>query len=127
MGPAPTPGAVSSLTAGLSRRCRRCGQRKLYGGFLTVAEICARCGLALHRHDSGDGPAVFIIVILGFVVVGAALWVEVKFAPSYWIHALLWPPLILGGSLALLRPLKAYMIALQHRHRAEDYDRAGHD
>ena len=77
--------------------------------------------MALNRHDSGDGPAVFIILILGAVVVAMALWVEARFEPPYWLHVVLWPPVILGGALAMLRPLKGVLIALQYRHRVHDY------
>ncbi len=79
---------------------------------------CPACGLDFARVDSGDGPAVFIILILGFVVVGLALWVEVRFEPPMWVHLLLWIPLILVGSFGLLRPFKAVLIALQYRNKA---------
>lgn len=79
---------------------------------------CPSCGLDYSRVDSGDGPAVFIIMFLGFIVVGLALWVEMKYEPPVWLHLLLWTPLVLGGSLALLRPFKATLIALQYRHKA---------
>ncbi len=68
--------------------------------------------------DSADGPAVFVVLIAGAIVVTAALVVEVKYQPPYWLHAALWLPLIIGLSLGLLRPLKALMIALQYRHKA---------
>jgi len=113
---------VSPLGAGLRARCPRCGRGPLFKGFLTVRETCPNCGLDLARQDSGDGPAVFVILILGFVVVGLALWVELTFQPPLWLHALLWTPTILGGALLMLRPLKATLIALQYRHRREDYD-----
>ncbi len=83
--------------------------------------MCNACGLELASQDSGDGPAVFIILILGFVVVGLALWTEIAHEPPLWVHALLWPPLILGGSLGLLRPCKAAMIALQYRNRGHTF------
>lgn len=115
---------VSPFAAGIACRCPRCGRGRLFAGFLTVARRCEACELDLSAHDSGDGPAVFIILILGFVVVGLALWVEVTYTPPLWLHAVLWPPLILGGALAMLRPLKATMIALQYRHLAEDFDKS---
>jgi uncharacterized protein (DUF983 family) len=90
----------------------------LFDGFLTVRRACVRCGADLSAADSGDGPAVFIILILGAVVVVVALMVEARYTPPFWLHALLWPPLILGGALGLLRPFKAILIALQFRHRA---------
>ena len=73
--------------------------------------------MALADYEQGDGPAVFVIMILGFIVVGAALVVEVSYMPPLWLHALLWPPVILGGSLGLLRPLKGVMVATHYRHR----------
>lgn len=90
----------------------------MFDGLLTVVERCEHCGLDLRAHDSGDGPAVFIILIVGFLVVGAALIVEVRYQPSYWLHMALWPPLVLGLSLGLLRPLKAAFVAIQYRHRS---------
>jgi len=93
---------------------------KLYDGFLTVAPKCSCCGLDYGPFDSGDGPAVFIVMILGFVVVGLALVVEVKFSPPLWVHMLLWIPLIVGGSLALLRPAKALMVGAQYHFKAAE-------
>ena len=108
----------SALSTALAARCPRCGKGALFEGFLTVRERCAACGLDLSRHDSGDGPAVFIILVLGAVVVGLALWVEVRWQPPLWVHAALWGPLTLGGAIAMLRPLKGFMVALNYRHRA---------
>ena len=107
---------VSALAAGLSCCCPRCGKGKLYSGLLTVAPRCAECGLDLAAQDAGDGPAVFVILILGAVVVGLAIMVEIKFAPPLWVHLVLWTPVIIGGSIGLLRVLKAWLIAMQYRH-----------
>ncbi|MBL8703062.1 MAG: DUF983 domain-containing protein [Alphaproteobacteria bacterium] len=109
--------AVSPYDAGLRCRCPRCGEGRLFEGVLTVRERCSSCGLDLRAHDSGDGPAVFVILILGALVVVAALIVEVKFEPPLWAHALIWPGFIVAGAIAMLRPLKATLIALQYRHR----------
>ncbi len=111
---------LSPLATALKLRCPRCGQGKLFRGLLTVVERCSVCGLDLRAHDSGDGPAVFIIFILGFIVVPLALWVEFHFEPPIWVHILLWPALLLGGTLAMLRPLKALMIGQQFRHRSTE-------
>ena len=108
---------VSPFAAGLRCRCPRCGEGRLFQGFLTVRPACQSCGLDYAGVDSGDGPAVFIIMIAGFVVVGLALWTEVNFEPPLWVHVLLWFPLILVLSLGLLRPFKAVLIALQYRHK----------
>jgi uncharacterized protein (DUF983 family) len=96
----------------------------LFTGYLTVVERCEACGIDLRAHDTGDGPAVFIILILGFLVVGAALVVEVKFSPPLWVHAVVWPPLVLGGCLGLLRPFKGVMVALAFHHRRDTF---GHE
>jgi uncharacterized protein (DUF983 family) len=108
---------TSPWRAGLLCRCPRCGQGRLFAGLLTVAPTCSVCGLDLAAQDSGDGPAVFVILVLGALVVGLALAVELTFSPPLWLHMVLWPPLILVGAVALLRPFKATLIAFQYRHR----------
>ncbi|MBI3452552.1 MAG: DUF983 domain-containing protein [Rhodospirillales bacterium] len=115
------PGPVSPFRAGMRCRCPRCGEGPLFDGLLAVRKTCRVCGLDLAAQDSGDGPTVFVILILGFVVVGLVLLVETKFAPPIWVHAAIWPAVIFGGAIAMLRPLKATMIALQFRHRAGDF------
>lgn len=109
---------VSPLAAALLCRCPRCGKGRLYDGLLAVAPCCSTCGLDLRAQDAGDGPAVFVVLILGGLVVALAILVEVAFAPPAWVHLVLWPPLVIGGAIILLRPLKAGLIALQYRHRA---------
>lgn len=117
----PSPSVPSPFRSGLLCRCPRCGEGRLYSGLLTVADHCASCGFDLRAHDSGDGPTVFVILILGAVVVALALLTESAFAPPLWLHAVLWPPLILGGAFAMLRIFKALLIALQYRHRVAGF------
>src|SRR5579863_9674676 len=107
-----------SIRAGLSCACPRCGQGKLFQGFLTPRPRCEACELDYGFADSGDGPAVFIMFLAGFIVVGAALTVEALYHPPYWVHAALWIPLILIVTLGPLRPMKGLMIALQFHHKA---------
>jgi uncharacterized protein (DUF983 family) len=109
---------VSVLSSGLACRCPRCGHGRLFQGYLNVVPACASCGLDLTGADSADGPAVFIIFIVGALVVPLALMTEAWFEPPIWVHMLLWGPMILGVSLGLLRPAKSVMIALQFKHRA---------
>lgn len=111
---------VSPLRAGLTSSCPRCGEGRLFSGFLTVSPKCEKCGLDFAFADSGDGPAIFIMLIAGFIVVASALTVEVLYQPPYWVHAVLWAPLTALLSLGLLRPFKATMIALQFRHKAAE-------
>ena len=115
------PSTVSPVRAALAGRCPGCGKGKLFSGFLKVADKCEDCGLDFSRHDSADGPAVFVILILGFVVVGLALWVELAFGPPFWLHLVMWLPLVIFVGVAMLRPIKAVLIGLQYKHRREDY------
>jgi uncharacterized protein (DUF983 family) len=105
---------------GMRGRCPRCGEGRLFKGFLGIEERCRVCGLDYSFTDSGDGPAVFIIMIVGFIVVGLALFVEFTLEPPFFVHMLLWVPLVLILALGLLRPLKGLMIAQQYRHRAAE-------
>ena len=109
-----------SILVGLSCRCPRCGRGKLFRGFLTLQPRCEACGLDYGFADSGDGPAVFIMFLAGFTVVGAALVTEVLYQPPFWVHAALWLPLILIVTLGPLRPMKGLMIALQYHHKAAE-------
>ncbi len=109
-----------SIRAGLSCACPRCGKGKLFRGFLTLSPRCEVCDLDYGFADSGDGPAVFIMFFAGFIVVGAALVTEVVYQPPFWVHAVLWLPLILIVTLGPLRPMKGLMIALQYHHRAAE-------
>ncbi len=108
----------SPYLAGLLCRCPRCGKGKLFDGFLTLKSSCDVCDLDFNFADAGDGPAIFVIMIAGAIVVGAALVTEVKYQPPYWLHALLWIPLILTVTLCPLRGLKSLLIALQYHHKA---------
>ena len=109
---------VSPLYAGLLARCPRCGKGPLFKNVLEQRERCESCALDYKFIDTGDGPAVFAIFILGFLVLGMALYVEFTFFPPVWVHVVLWglaTPLL---ALGLLRFLKATLIALQYKYKA---------
>jgi uncharacterized protein (DUF983 family) len=108
------------IGVGLNGRCPRCGQGRLFKGFLNLAPRCSACGLDFGFADSADGPAVFVILIVGFVIAGAALLVEVAYSPPIWVHMIVWLPLVLVLCLGMLRPLKGILVALQYHHRAEE-------
>jgi uncharacterized protein (DUF983 family) len=118
---------LSPFATGLACRCPRCGRGALFAGFLNLKPRCDACGLDYGFIDSGDGPAIFVILFAGFVVVGCALAVEVLYQPPYWLHAVLWIPLILLVTLAPLRAVKGLLIALQYHHKAAEgrLDRPG--
>lgn len=113
--PAPLP-----IGRGLLGRCPRCGDGHLFQGFLDLRPACERCGLDYSFADAGDGPAVFGILIGGFIVVFAAMVVEFMYQPPYWLHAALWLPLILLLTLGPLRSIKGLLIALQYHHKAQE-------
>lgn len=111
----------SALSTGLRCRCPACGEGALFQGFLTVRSRCPVCGVDLSAQDSGDGPVAFIVLIVGAIVVTLALLTEVRYGPPVWLHLLLWLPLTLVLVLALMRPFKAVLIALQYKHRRHDF------
>ena len=112
--------APSPIVSGLLGRCPACGKGRLFQGFLTLRQRCERCGLDFSFADSADAPAFFVMFFSGFIVAGSALAVEVLYSPPYWVHAVLWVPLILITALLPLRPLKGLMIGLQYHHKAAE-------
>jgi uncharacterized protein (DUF983 family) len=118
-------GRPSPFAAGLRSRCPACGRGALFTGFLTVRERCPACAADLSAQDSGDGPAAFIVLIVGAIVVALALVSEVRYEPPVWLHLVLWLPLTVLLVLALMRPFKAIMIALQYKHRPDDFTQQG--
>ncbi len=114
------PATVSAITAGLKCRCPRCGKGPLFRQVLNMRDNCSHCGLDYKFVDTGDGPAVFAIFILGFLCMGGALIAEFKFGVPWWAHVLLlgfFTPLL---AVFLLRFLKATLIALQYQNKAEE-------
>lgn len=111
---------MESALRGLACRCPRCGRGKLYSGYLNLRPNCDACGLDYAFIDAGDGPAVFIILFAGAIVVGSALIVEIKYQPPLWLHAVLWLPLMLAVTLWPLRAMKSLLIALQFHHKAAE-------
>ena len=111
---------LSPFVTGLKCRCPRCGQGRLFAGFLGVAERCEVCDLDLAFANSGDGPAIFIIFLVSPMVILLAVIVEALFHPAPFVHLFLWIPTTIILCLALLRPFKATMIALQYRHDAKE-------
>jgi uncharacterized protein (DUF983 family) len=110
---------TNPLHAGLACTCPRCGKGKLFSGFLKVAPTCPVCGLDLSAEDSGDGPAVFLIFILGFTIAPVAVIFGLVTDWPVWVHAVLWSVVTLAVTLGLLRPSKALVIALQYHHRRQ--------
>ncbi len=111
---------VDPIKVGLQGCCPRCGRGKLFDGFIKLKPRCSACGLDYAFADAGDGPAVFVMLIVGFLIMGLALWFDSVFSPPVWLHALIWLPLTVIVSLVLLRKLKGIMVALQYRNNASE-------
>ncbi len=111
---------VNPILAGLAGRCPHCGRGPLFTGFIRVAPRCSACGFDLAAADSGDGPAVFIIIIVGAIACFGALFSEMGAGWPIWLSLLVWLPAAAILSLGLLRPLKGLMLALQFHHKAAE-------
>lgn len=111
---------VSPLVVGLKCRCPRCGNGRLFVDLLNMRDKCENCGLDYKFVDTGDGPAVFAIFILGFLCLGGALIAEFKFGAPWWMQIVLWGILTPVMAVILLRFLKATLIALQFKNKAEE-------
>src|SRR5271154_2424556 len=112
--------APSVLHATLFARSPRCGSAPQFSGHLTIAPRCAACGLDYAHFDVGDGATVLVILFAGIVVAGGALMLEVKYSPPYWVHAVIWLPLIFVLVLGGLRLVKAVLMVLQYKHQARE-------
>lgn len=112
------------IRLGWAGKCPKCHKGDIFKPGITVdlKDSCPECGLDLGKSDSADGPAVFLIFILGFALVPLALWIDAVWHWSLVLHAAVWTIVALGIALGSLRPLKAYIIALQYKHRASDWD-----
>lgn len=108
----------SLLKTILRSRCPRCGEGKLFAGYLRIANCCDKCQLDYALFDPGDGPAVFVILIEGAIVMGGVLWLEFTYSPPLWVHAVVWIPTVVFLTLALLQLVKSTLLVLQYRHRA---------
>lgn len=116
---------ISSLIASLACKCPRCGEGDLFNtglSNLTLRNKCDKCDLDLGKNDSADGPAVFLIFILGGLLVPMALIFETIVAPPLWVHAVLWGTIALSITIGSLKPIKSLVIGIQYRHRPADWE-----
>ena len=112
------------LKLGWQCKCPHCRDASIYklGLTLDLRDKCEKCGLDFSQSDSADGPAVFMIFILGFALVPLALVFDAWVEPPLWVHAVLWGVVGLGATVGMLRPIKAYIIALQYKYRPGDWE-----
>ena len=113
----------SFIRQALSCKCPRCHEGHLYKAGFTVdlRDFCTACGLDFTKNDSADGPAVFLIFLLGAMLVPLALLFDNIVSPPLWVHGILWSVVALGLTLGALKPLKSYIVALQYKHRPGDW------
>lgn len=114
----------SPADVALRGACPRCGRGRLFAGPLRVVDRCSVCGLDLRGNDAGDGPAVFVILGLGALVMIGVFWLEFRFEPPWWVHVLVWGPLTVALAVWMLRILKAWLVLQQYTHRSTDLDRS---
>ena len=110
----------SAATVALRGACPRCGNTTLFAGVATFAPRCRACGLDYSGFNVGDGPAAFLVLIVGGLIVGLAIALELSAEPPFWVHLLLWVPLATVAVIGSLRVAKALLLALEYRHRARE-------
>lgn len=115
-----TKGQPGQTEAALFGLCPRCGQRTLFGGLTNFAQTCRNCGLNFASFNVGDGPAAFLTLIIGAVIVGLALWFDAALRPPLWLHAILWIPLTAGAVIFGLRGAKAWLLGAEYHRKAAE-------
>lgn len=100
--------------------CPQCGARSLFAGPVRFAPKCVGCGLDFARFNVGDGPAAFLILIVGAVMVAMALTLELRVHPPLWLHALIWTPLTVLAVMGSLRIAKGALLNLEYRNKARE-------
>jgi uncharacterized protein (DUF983 family) len=116
----PGVAGVNPFLAGLNCRCPNCGRGPLFSGYLRIRGACSDCGFDLARADSGDGPAVFVVLICGAISCFGLLFTEVRFHWPVWLELTLWIPAAVILCLAALRPFKGVLVAMQFHNRASE-------
>lgn len=117
---APASAGATPTAVALRGLCPRCGARTLFAGIVRFAPKCRACGLDFASFNVGDGPAAFLIFIVGGIVTALAITVELRLSPPWWVHVLLWLPLAAALTISLLRLGKGLLLALEYRHRAAE-------
>ena len=106
--------------AALKGLCPRCSARTLFQGLIRFAPRCRSCGLDFTAYNVGDGPAAFLILIVGALITGLAIWLELAAGPPFWLHLLIWPPLTLAAVLGSLRLAKGALLMLEYKNAARE-------
>jgi uncharacterized protein (DUF983 family) len=113
------PAETAPVAAAIAGNCPRCGERGLFSGWVSFADSCRSCGLSFTDFNVGDGPAAFLIFIVGTITVVGALIVDGAFSPPWWVH-LVWIPVAAALTIGGLRLSKAWLLGQEYRHRARE-------
>lgn len=117
----PTPVSSPAIAeVALKGLCPRCGRPLLFAGWVKFADRCSGCGLDFTRFNVGDGPAAFLALILGALVVAGAITLELTLYPPLWLHMLIWIPVTAAGVIWSLRVAKAALLAAEYRNAARE-------
>ena len=117
--PTPPAGEPSPLAAAFTGTCPRCGTRGLFAGWVKFADRCRSCGLDFASFNVGDGPAAFLILIVGAIVTIGALVVDGAFEPPMAVH-LIWIPVGVALTIFGLRWGKAFLLGQEYREQARE-------
>ncbi|MBB5984842.1 DUF983 domain-containing protein [Sphingobium lignivorans] len=115
-----TARATPLVRAALAARCPRCDVGPLFDGWVRFAPRCRACGLDINQFNVGDGPAAFLILIVGGLVTALALFLQLAASPPFWVHILLWVPLTTVLVVLCLRASKAALLILEYRNQARE-------
>ena len=118
--PGHPPGGAAPVAAALKGLCPRCGAATLYRGPLAFAERCRACGLDFAAFNVGDGPAAILTLVLGAIIVGAAVGVQLRFGPPVWLQLIVWLPITIAAVMGSLRVAKAALIGAEYRTAARE-------
>lgn len=113
-------GQPGIAAAALFGQCPQCGAKTMFAGPARFAPKCGACGLDYASYNVGDGPAAFLTLIIGALIVGLALWLEFSVHPPVWVHVILWPPLVAGLTLGGLRVTKGALLAAEVQRKARE-------
>lgn len=108
------------MQAALRGLCPACGATTLFAGRLRFADRCSHCGLDFTRFNVGDGPAAFLTLIVGTLISGLAIWLELAASPPWWVHVVIWLPITIIGVMLSLRIAKAALFALEYKNKARE-------
>jgi uncharacterized protein (DUF983 family) len=107
------------VASALRGDCPRCGAHTLFDGWVRFAHKCRQCGIDFDGFNVGDGPAAFLILIVGTIVVVCALALDAVAEPPWWVH-LIWVPIAAALTIGGLRTAKAWLLAQEYKHRARE-------